>query len=62
MEKKNGRRTAQTPEQRLYMTMMIMVAFVLLCGLGITPALDIHRNRQELDGMISDSAAYIADQ
>ena len=62
MEKKNSRRTAQTPEQRLYVTMMIMVAFVLLCGLGITLALDIRRNRQELDGMISDSAAYIADQ
>ena len=62
MEKKNGRRTAQTPEQRLYVTMMIMVAFVLLCGLGITLALDIRRNRQELDRMIGDSAAYIADQ
>ena len=33
MEKKTSRITAQTPEQRLYMTMMIMVAFVLLCGL-----------------------------
>lgn len=62
MEKKNSRRTAQTPEQRLYVTMMIMVAFVLLCGLGITLALDIRRNRQELDRMIGDSAAYIADQ
>lgn len=59
---KGKKRTEETPEHRLYVMMMILVAVVLLCGLGITLVMDIQRDRQELDRKISDSAAYIAEQ
>ncbi len=56
------RKREETPEHRLYAILMTLVTAVLLCSLGITLAMDLRRERQELDRRISDSAAYIATQ
>lgn len=47
-------------ERRLYITMIELAAVILLCSLGVTMALDISRERRDLDSRIRNTAAYIA--
>ena len=57
MSEENGKNFV---ERRLYITMIELAAVILLCSLGVTMALDISRERRELDGRIRNTAAYIA--
>ncbi|MBO5574346.1 MAG: Spo0B domain-containing protein [Clostridium sp.] len=48
-------------EGRLYMSFIALAAVILFCCLGITLAMDISRERRELDQRITETAAYIAE-